>query len=284
LRPLHRTTRGALHDRNTTVWNRRRAASADELIIDIRSDAFRCPVDDQPFAAGNLERPFEPFGKASVGSNALTPGLRYSNGWAAIAARILRLIGWLNRRKPIGERRVSLMKTQPSALRSPSPLPKARGFLSAGRRLNTSHPARRVSAGPKLRAICCPALAPTEISLSVNKINVLTAKLSPRATPSQALPSPSLFPKLWKITGPCSDGGTKIGNPDLNERFSCVEFETMSDQELAVQAIREAQQILEEYLEPRHHDNEKLLDRLVEVLERPSVLVAIDRLRRVNRR
>jgi uncharacterized protein (DUF2461 family) len=69
----------------------------------------------------------------------------------------------------------------------------------------------------------------------------------------------------------------------LNRRFSFVEFETMSDQELAVQAIREAQKILEEYLEPRHHDNERLLDRLVEVLERPSVLVAVDRLRRVSR-
>ena len=57
----------------------------------------------------------------------------------------------------------------------------------------------------------------------------------------------------------------------------------MSDQELAVQAISEAQQILEEYLEPRRHDKERLLDRLVEVLERPSVLVAVDRLRRVNR-
>jgi hypothetical protein len=54
----------------------------------------------------------------------------------------------------------------------------------------------------------------------------------------------------------------------------------MSDQELAVQAISEAQQILEEYLEPTHHDNERLLDRLVEVLERPSVLVAVDRLKR----
>jgi len=36
----------------------------------------------------------------------------------------------------------------------------------------------------------------------------------------------------------------------------------------------------QEYLEPKHHDNEGLLDRLVEVLERPSVLVAVDRLRR----
>jgi hypothetical protein len=55
----------------------------------------------------------------------------------------------------------------------------------------------------------------------------------------------------------------------------------MSDQELAIQAISDAQRILEEYLEPKHHDNnEMLLDRLVEVLERPSVLVAVDRLRR----
>jgi hypothetical protein len=54
----------------------------------------------------------------------------------------------------------------------------------------------------------------------------------------------------------------------------------MSDHELAVQAISEAQQILEEYLEPRHHDNERLLDRLVEVLGQPSLLIAVDRLRR----
>jgi hypothetical protein len=54
----------------------------------------------------------------------------------------------------------------------------------------------------------------------------------------------------------------------------------MSDQELAVQAISAAQQILEEYLEPTYHDNERLLDRLVEVLERPSLLVAVDRLKR----
>jgi hypothetical protein len=54
----------------------------------------------------------------------------------------------------------------------------------------------------------------------------------------------------------------------------------MSDQELAVQAVSDAQRILEESLEPRHHDHEGLLDRLVEVLGRPSVLVAVDRLRR----
>jgi hypothetical protein len=54
----------------------------------------------------------------------------------------------------------------------------------------------------------------------------------------------------------------------------------MSDQELAVQAIRDAQRILEEYLEPRPHDHEGLLDRLVDVLERPSVMVAVNRLQR----
>jgi hypothetical protein len=54
----------------------------------------------------------------------------------------------------------------------------------------------------------------------------------------------------------------------------------MSDQELAIQTLTDAQRILEEYLEPRHHDHENLLDRLVEVLERPSVLVAAERLRR----
>ena len=38
--------------------------------------------------------------------------------------------------------------------------------------------------------------------------------------------------------------------------------------------------ILEEYLEPRPHNNERILDKLVEVLERPAVLVAVDRLQR----
>ena len=72
----------------------------------------------------------------------------------------------------------------------------------------------------------------------------------------------------------------KIRGSELKRRFDRLERQAMSDQELAVQAISEAQQILEEYLEPTHHDNERLLDRLVEVLERPSVLVAVDRLRR----
>jgi len=54
----------------------------------------------------------------------------------------------------------------------------------------------------------------------------------------------------------------------------------MGDQALAVEAVTEAQRIIEEYLEPRYHNLENLLDRLVEVLERPSVLVAVERLRR----
>jgi hypothetical protein len=46
------------------------------------------------------------------------------------------------------------------------------------------------------------------------------------------------------------------------------------------QAMSDAQRILEEYLEPRPHNNERILDKLVEVLERPDVLVAVDRLQR----
>ena len=45
-------------------------------------------------------------------------------------------------------------------------------------------------------------------------------------------------------------------------------------------SVSDAQRILEEYLEPRPHDHEGLLDRLVEVLERPSLMVAVDRLQR----
>jgi hypothetical protein len=56
----------------------------------------------------------------------------------------------------------------------------------------------------------------------------------------------------------------------------------MTDQQLAVQAVSEAQRILEEYLEPRPHNHESILDRLVEVLERPGLVVAVDRLQRGN--
>ncbi len=53
----------------------------------------------------------------------------------------------------------------------------------------------------------------------------------------------------------------------------------MSDQELMLQAVSNARRILEEYLEPRPHDNESLLSRLVEVLDRNEVVTALSRLR-----
>jgi hypothetical protein len=56
----------------------------------------------------------------------------------------------------------------------------------------------------------------------------------------------------------------------------------MTDRQLALEAVSEAQRILEEYLEPRPHDNERLLDRLVEVLARPELIVAVDRLQHGN--
>ena len=52
----------------------------------------------------------------------------------------------------------------------------------------------------------------------------------------------------------------------------------MTDQQLALQAIYEAQLILEEYLRPWPQNNEDILDRLVEVLERPDLVVAVSRL------
>jgi hypothetical protein len=53
----------------------------------------------------------------------------------------------------------------------------------------------------------------------------------------------------------------------------------VTDQQLALQAVREAQRILENYLQPRPQNNERrLLDQLVEVLERPDLVVAVGRL------
>jgi hypothetical protein len=51
-----------------------------------------------------------------------------------------------------------------------------------------------------------------------------------------------------------------------------------TDQQLALEAINEAQLILEEYLRPRPQNNERILDKLVEVLERPGLIVAVSRL------
>ena len=57
----------------------------------------------------------------------------------------------------------------------------------------------------------------------------------------------------------------------------------MTDEQLAFQAVTDAQRILEEYLEPRPRNNERMiLDRLVEVLERPDLLVAINRMQRAS--
>ena len=53
----------------------------------------------------------------------------------------------------------------------------------------------------------------------------------------------------------------------------------MTDQQLALQAVSEAQRILDEYLQPRPQNNERcILDQLVEILERPDLVVAVGRL------
>jgi hypothetical protein len=52
----------------------------------------------------------------------------------------------------------------------------------------------------------------------------------------------------------------------------------MTDQQLALQAVSEAQRILEEYFQPRPHNYERVLDKLIEVLERPELVVAVSRL------
>jgi hypothetical protein len=52
----------------------------------------------------------------------------------------------------------------------------------------------------------------------------------------------------------------------------------MTDQQTMLRAVSNAQRILEEYLEPRPHDNERLLNRLVEALDRNEVVTALRRL------
>jgi hypothetical protein len=52
----------------------------------------------------------------------------------------------------------------------------------------------------------------------------------------------------------------------------------MTDRQLALQAIGEAQLILEEYLRSRPPNNERILDKSVEVLEHPDLAVAVSRL------
>jgi hypothetical protein len=57
----------------------------------------------------------------------------------------------------------------------------------------------------------------------------------------------------------------------------------MTDQQLAFQAINEAQLILEEFLRPGPQNNERILEKLVEVLERPDLVVAVSRLQQQTR-
>jgi len=57
----------------------------------------------------------------------------------------------------------------------------------------------------------------------------------------------------------------------------------MTDQRLALQAVSDARLILEEYLQPRPHNNDaRILDKLVEVLGRPELLMAVSRLQQRN--
>ncbi|EHR01352.1 hypothetical protein [Bradyrhizobium sp. WSM471] len=53
----------------------------------------------------------------------------------------------------------------------------------------------------------------------------------------------------------------------------------MHDEDLALQAVSDAQIILEEYLKPQPRNNERaILDQLVEILERPDLIVAVNRM------
>jgi hypothetical protein len=54
----------------------------------------------------------------------------------------------------------------------------------------------------------------------------------------------------------------------------------MTDQQLALEAISDAQLILVEYLQPCPTDSARILEKLVEVLERPALIVAVSRLQR----
>jgi hypothetical protein len=53
---------------------------------------------------------------------------------------------------------------------------------------------------------------------------------------------------------------------------------TLSDEELTVYAIREAQLILADYIEPGTRNAEKTIQDLLDVLDRNDVVEAVDRL------
>ena len=52
----------------------------------------------------------------------------------------------------------------------------------------------------------------------------------------------------------------------------------MTDAELIVRAVREAQLLLAGYLEPGHRDCEATINRLLAILDRNDLVAAIDRL------
>jgi hypothetical protein len=53
---------------------------------------------------------------------------------------------------------------------------------------------------------------------------------------------------------------------------------TLSDEELTLYAIREAQLILADYIHPGPRDADKTIDALLSVLDRDDVVEAVDRL------
>jgi hypothetical protein len=95
---------------------------------------------------------------------------------------------------------------------------------------------------------------------------------------------------LHKAELPNSRAGQTLNEVETITKLSLlagltfVPGDLMTDQQLALQAMSDAKRILEEYLEPKPHNNERLLDRLVEVFERPDIVVAVDRLRRSSSR
>ena len=52
----------------------------------------------------------------------------------------------------------------------------------------------------------------------------------------------------------------------------------LSDEELTLMALREAQLILADYVQPGPRDSEKTIQQLLEVLDRDDVVEAVDRL------
>jgi hypothetical protein len=97
----------------------------------------------------------------------------------------------------------------------------------------------------------------------------------PTATPNTTLPPETkvdgITPKIGLIfTFPLSGDIEWVRNIKWGKK--------MTDQQLVLHAVKKAQRILEEYLEPRPYNNERILDELVEVLERPDLVVAVSRL------